>query len=87
MFCKPQSWLGVGCAIASLAAHGVLLALVIPDSDPAPPRAEDLAATPPQLDDVPLTVLPPTVKSPPAVAPAEPVPATPVAPPPVAPQA
>lgn len=84
---KSQAWLGVGCAIASLAAHGVLLALVIPDSNPAPPKAEDLAETPPRLDDVPLTVLPPTVKAPPAVAPVGPAPTTPVAVSPVAPQA
>ncbi len=88
---KPQgrsrSWLGMGCAIASLAAHGVLLALVIPDSSPAPPLAEDLAKTPPPLDDVTLTVLPPTVETSPTVAPAEPMPTTTAAPPPVAPQA
>lgn len=77
----------MGCAIASLAAHGVLLALVIPDSDPAPPLAEDLAETPPPLDDVTLTVLPPTVEAPPAVAPAEPRPTTTAAPPPAPPQA
>ncbi|MBD2231676.1 hypothetical protein [Phormidium tenue] len=85
--CKSRSWLGIGCAIASLAAHGVLLALVIPDSNPAPPLAEDLVKTPPPLDDVTLTVLPSTVEAPPVVTPAEPMPDTTAAPPPAAPQA
>ncbi|OKH44823.1 hypothetical protein NIES30_21570 [Phormidium tenue NIES-30] len=64
-----------------------MLALVIPDSNPAPPLAEDLVKTPPPLDDVTLTVLPSTVEAPPVVTPAEPMPDTTAAPPPAAPQA
>ncbi|MBW4460654.1 MAG: hypothetical protein KME47_10510 [Nodosilinea sp. WJT8-NPBG4] len=66
---RSRSWLGMGCAIASLAAHGVLLALVVPDSNQTPPLAEDLAEPAPPLEDVALTVLPPAVEAPPAVAP------------------
>ncbi|MBD1873498.1 hypothetical protein H6F75_08395 [Nodosilinea sp. FACHB-131] len=93
---RSRSWLGVGCAIASLAAHGVLLALVIPESNQAPPLAEDLAEPAPPLEDVALTVLLPAVEAPPAVAPVKAPPAlaspqpgvaTTAAPPQAAPQA
>ncbi|MBD2109551.1 hypothetical protein [Nodosilinea sp. FACHB-13] len=72
---RSRSWLGVVCAIASLAAHGVLLALVVPDSNQAPPLTEDLAEPAPPLEDVALTVLPPAVEAPPAVAPVKAPPA------------
>ncbi|MBD2112098.1 MULTISPECIES: hypothetical protein [Cyanophyceae] len=71
---RSRSWLGMGCAIASLAAHGVLLALVIPESNQPSPLAEDLAEPAP-LEDVALTVLPPAVETPPAVAPVKAPPA------------
>ncbi len=62
------------CAIASLAAHGVLLAMVVPDSNPAPSPVEAVTETSPPIDDVAVTVLPKTATdSPPAVVPAAPV--------------
>lgn len=89
---KPQgrsrSWLGVMCAIASLAAHGALLALVLPDSTPDAPPVENLAETSPLPDDVAVTVLPkPAVDPPPAEIPVTPVAPAPAAVPQVAPQA
>lgn len=78
--CKPRSWLGAMCAIASLAAHGVLLAMVVPDSGQPPPvDASPKAALP--LEDVSVTVLPkPIAAAPPDVAPAAPVAAAPAGP-------
>lgn len=88
---RSRSWLGVICAIASLAAHGALLVLVIPDSTPDAPPVENLAETSPLSDDVAVTVLPkPAVDPSPADIPAAPaaVPqAAPPAAPPVAPPA
>ena len=76
---RSRSWLGLGCAIASLAAHGALLAVVVPRSNQAPLPAEDLAETSPPLGDVSVTVLP-SPAPPPAVVPVPPAPAAPAAP-------
>ncbi|MFQ4138755.1 hypothetical protein PGN35_020815 [Nodosilinea sp. PGN35] len=85
---KPQRrsrpWLGIVCAIASLAAHGALLAFALPDTAPESPPLEALPEPPPRLDDVAVTVLPrPAVDPPPAAAPATPT-AFPAAPTPAA---
>lgn len=55
---KSRSWLGPLCVVASLAAHGALLAMVMPDSNPAPSPTEAIGEEP--LDDVAVTVLPKT---------------------------
>ncbi|MGF1517289.1 MAG: hypothetical protein ACFCVB_05720 [Nodosilinea sp.] len=83
-----RSWLGVLCVAASLGAHGVLLALMMPgqESDLQPP--EPPAETLPPPNDVAVTVLPrPEDVAPPpeaAIAPttavAPPAPPAPVAP-------
>ncbi|MBE9111838.1 hypothetical protein IQ273_20735, partial [Nodosilinea sp. LEGE 07298] len=52
-----RAWLGPLCVAASLAAHGVLLVLVIPDPNDTPP-ADAIAEQPTVLDDVAVTVLP-----------------------------
>ncbi|MEA5451581.1 hypothetical protein VB780_23595 [Leptolyngbya sp. CCNP1308] len=86
---RSRSWLGAICAIASLAAHGALLAMVVPSSNQTPALVEDLAEASPPLDDVAVTVLPKsTVEAPTAVVPAAPVASAPAAPAPqTAPQA
>ena len=81
---QSRSWLGGVCAIASLAAHGILLALVIPSPNQARPPVADLAEPAPPLDDVSVTVLPkpalPAAAPPPAVVSAAPRPTAPAAP-------
>jgi hypothetical protein len=53
-----RSWLGVLCFAASLGAHGVLLALVMPGQESAHQPSEPPAETLPPPSDVAVTVLP-----------------------------
>ena len=82
-----RSWLGVLCVAASLGAHGVLLALVMPGQESAPQPPETAVETLPPLNDVAVTVLPRSeAVAPPPEAP--PLPTTAVVPPaPLAPMA
>lgn len=54
---RSRSWLGLACVLASLAAHGVLLALALPSSDQTSPKNTSAEASP-EPEDIAVTMLP-----------------------------
>ncbi|MGG6238752.1 SPOR domain-containing protein [Nodosilinea sp. AN01ver1] len=66
---QARAWLGPLCVAASLAAHGVLLALVVPRPQGEPQPAAVRVEEPAKLEDVAVTVLPKSVTT--AAPPAE----------------
>ncbi|MGB7315507.1 MAG: hypothetical protein WA939_21445, partial [Nodosilinea sp.] len=55
---QARAWLGPLCVAVSLAAHGALLVLAMPDPSTETPPADAIAEQPAVLDDVAITVLP-----------------------------
>ncbi|PSR12813.1 hypothetical protein C8255_26065, partial [filamentous cyanobacterium CCP3] len=66
---KARAWIGPLCVGASLVAHGVLLALVVPEPQGEPQPAAMTVEEPAVLEDVAVTVLPKSVTA--AAPPAE----------------
>lgn len=81
---RSRSWVGALCVAASLAAHGALLALVLPSPTPEHLPADSPVEPPVALEAIAVTVLPKPVIA--DALPAEEL-AQPVAPAPAAPQA